>query len=218
MRADGCVDGATALPRLLSPAGEGATDPGTALADGWVTKPVRRAALLESASFALSTEGGTPRQADRGPSLAPVSAQGGRVLLVEDNEVNQKVALAFLTQLGYQADVANDGLEALDAIETGRYDAVLMDCQMPRMDGYEATVEIRRREGDGPRIPIVAMTASAMTSDREHCLALGMDDHLAKPVGRDALAAALQRWVGDPHHRAVGVGPGPRPTSVTPAH
>jgi two-component system sensor histidine kinase/response regulator len=116
--------------------------------------------------------------------------------VVEDNEVNQKVAIGLLEQLGYTADIAGDGLVALDALDRRAYDAVLMDCQMPRMDGYQATTAIRRREG-ADHIPIIAMTASAMASDRDHCLAAGMDDHLAKPVRRDSLAAALSRWAGE---------------------
>jgi len=124
---------------------------------------------------------------------APAGA-GGKVLIVEDNEVNQRVAAALVERLGYVATVVGDGIAALDALDRHPYDAVLMDCQMPRMDGYEATIEIRRREGDH-RTPIIAMTASAMASERDRCLAVGMDDHLPKPIRREVLEAALTRWV-----------------------
>jgi PAS domain S-box-containing protein len=118
----------------------------------------------------------------------------GRVLVVEDNAVNRKVAVAFLDRLGYATDVATDGVEALEAMAAASYDVVLMDCQMPRMDGYEAATRIRETEHDR-HTPIVAMTASAMASDRERCLAAGMDDYLTKPLDRELLATTLQRWV-----------------------
>jgi CheY-like chemotaxis protein len=183
---------------VMSPAGADAGDPRAAGADAWVTKPVGRAALLDGVVHAVARGRDAPLPRGGRHASDPPSNAHGRVLLVEDNKVNQTVALAFLSALGYEADVAVDGLAALDAIEARSYDAVLMDCQMPRMDGYEATREIRRREGAGPRTPIVAMTASAMQSDRDRCLAEGMDDHVPKPVRRDALAAVLSRWIDGP--------------------
>src|SRR4029077_8392082 len=95
----------------------------------------------------------------------------------------------------YQYEIANHGGEAVSAIQSGHYDAVLMDCQMPEMDGYQATAEIRRIEGTTRHTPIIAMTAAAMEGDRDACLAAGMDDYLTKPVRLDAVAAALERWV-----------------------
>jgi len=117
-----------------------------------------------------------------------------RILLVEDNPVNQMVALRLLELLGLHADVANDGAEAVDVARWQGYDLLLMDCEMPNMDGYQATAAIRRREADsGQRSKIIAMTANAMAGDREKCLAAGMDDYLAKPIQLDTLRATLQR-------------------------
>jgi CheY-like chemotaxis protein/HPt (histidine-containing phosphotransfer) domain-containing protein len=131
------------------------------------------------------------------------------VLLVEDNDINQMVAVGILTGLGYQADVAGDGQVALEMAARRGYDAILMDCRMPRMDGFTATAELRRRESLGAKpTPIIAMTASALVADRERCLAAGMDDYLAKPVNPAELAAALRRWIGA-DLGAVADSPGP---------
>jgi CheY-like chemotaxis protein/HPt (histidine-containing phosphotransfer) domain-containing protein len=116
-----------------------------------------------------------------------------RILLAEDNVVNQKLALRLLEQMGYRADVAANGLEAVAAIERQPYDLVLMDVQMPEMDGFEASREIVRRWPADRRPRIVAMTANAMQGDRELCLAAGMDDYLSKPIRVDELVTALER-------------------------
>jgi CheY-like chemotaxis protein len=120
------------------------------------------------------------------------------VLVVEDNEVNQLVAVAMLEKQGYDVDVVGDGRAALDAVADKPYDAILMDCQMPVMDGYAATAELRRREDGGERLPIIALTAHTFGGERERCLAAGMDDFVAKPVRAEALAAALERHIEPP--------------------
>ncbi len=118
-----------------------------------------------------------------------------RLLLAEDNEVNRLVTKHMLEDLGLRVDCAGDGTEALAALEEQRYDVVLMDCMMPELDGYETTREIRRREKGSRHTPIIAMTAHALEEDREKCLGVGMDDYLAKPVRRERLFAALDRWL-----------------------
>lgn len=118
-----------------------------------------------------------------------------RILVAEDNPINQRVTLGQLTRLGFDADLANNGVEALDALSRIPYDLVFMDCQMPEMDGYEATREIRRREGSRHTI-IIALTAGAMHGVREECLAAGMDDYIAKPVQMEKLQEILNQWIG----------------------
>ena len=118
-----------------------------------------------------------------------------RVLLVEDNAVNQKVSRLMMERRGYVVDVAADGREAVEATAQRPYAAVLMDCQMPRLDGYAATREIRARDAMRVRVPIIAMTANAGAGARERCLSAGMDDYVSKPVTADALDAVLRRWI-----------------------
>ena len=139
------------------------------------------------------SECGVKDEAPTTPSQ-PAESLGRRVLLAEDNPVNQLVARSLLARLGCEVEVASNGEQALQMLDGARFDLVLMDCMMPGLDGYETTAEIRRRERAGARLPIVAMTASAMQGDRERCLAAGMDDYLSKPVTRDVLAGVLTRW------------------------
>ena len=119
------------------------------------------------------------------------------LLIAEDNPINQKLAILQVQKLGYQAEAVADGHEALTAMATGRYALVLMDWQMPGMDGLRATAAIREMEAQTvgrARTPIIGMTANAMAGDRDMCLAVGMDDYLAKPVRLDDLSAVLARW------------------------
>jgi CheY-like chemotaxis protein/HPt (histidine-containing phosphotransfer) domain-containing protein len=119
----------------------------------------------------------------------------GRLLVVEDDPVNLPALVALLGSLGYTTEAVASGMEAVEACERTRFDAVLMDCDLPGMDGFKATAWIRQREGNGRRTPIVAVTAGVGLSDREKCLAAGMDDLLHKPVREEALSAALDRWL-----------------------
>jgi PAS domain S-box-containing protein len=165
----------------------------------WLTKPVKQAALFDAMSALLANESALTAR-EEAPRPEPRERTPGRtlrILVAEDNAVNQRVAVKQLQKLGYAADAVADGREAVEALERIPYDLVLMDCQMPDMDGYAATAEIRRREKRGRRTPIVAMTANALEGDRESCIAAGMDDYVPKPVREAELAAVLGRWLGD---------------------
>jgi PAS domain S-box-containing protein len=127
------------------------------------------------------------------PTSAAITSRCRRLLMAEDNVVNQRVAARMLEKMGYVVDVVSDGHEAVAAWARGGYDAILMDCQMPAMDGYAATREIRRRESGGARIPIIALTAHAIKGAEEECFAAGMDHHITKPIDRDELRRCLER-------------------------
>jgi signal transduction histidine kinase/CheY-like chemotaxis protein len=167
-----------------------------------LTKPLRRSQI-----FGCVTRVMTMQPAAAMPALpagsAPAAPAGAAraaapiILLVEDNAVNREVAVGMLESLGCAADTAENGWLALTAMETATYDAVLMDCQMPVMDGLAAAAEIRRREqsSGAARVPIIALTANAMEGDRERCLSAGMDDFLSKPFTQPQLAMQLRRWL-----------------------
>jgi two-component system sensor histidine kinase/response regulator len=164
----------------------------------WLTKPVRKTQLEHAIA---QVRGITPTGPVAQPMPLEAWSAGARVLLVEDNRVNQQVALRMLKTLGVIASIAENGEIAVAAIQAEPFDLVLMDCQMPVMDGYEATRRVRAWEAaphDGAprrRVPIVAMTANALFGDREKCLAAGMDDYIAKPIKRDLLAVVLAPWL-----------------------
>jgi signal transduction histidine kinase/DNA-binding response OmpR family regulator len=165
-------------------------------------KPVRPRRLLEALGHVLAPTTAASRRDERSvaPSAPPVAPSGrGRVLAADDNAVNKKLITRLLEKAGYVADAVENGREAVEAMARVDYDAVLMDCQMPVMDGFEATSVIRAAEaGRSRHVPIIALTASAMQSDRERCLAAGMDDYLTKPIKPSELAEVLARWVPRP--------------------
>jgi PAS domain S-box-containing protein len=168
---------------------------------GYLTKPLRQSQLRECLALVLG-RGDSPLAAPGAGlvtrhTVAESRKHRARILLAEDNVTNQLVALKILEKLGYRADVVANGREALVALRDIPYDLVLMDCQMPELDGFEATHEIRDPESQvrDHRVPIIAMTAHTMKGDREKCLAAGMDDYLGKPVRPAELAAALDRWL-----------------------
>jgi CheY-like chemotaxis protein/HPt (histidine-containing phosphotransfer) domain-containing protein len=193
--------GADSLPMvLLTSMGLTADTPNSALAPfaACLTKPIRQKQLHD---LLVQLAGGSRHEVKR---QVPVNKLDGtlaqrlpmRLLLADDNVVNQKVALRLFEQMGYQIDVAGDGLEAIQAVGQQSYDMIFMDVQMPELDGLQATQRIRQseKEQDQPGCVIIAMTASAMLGDRERCLAAGMDDYLAKPVRPEAVQSALERW------------------------
>jgi len=161
-----------------------------------IAKPVRASDLYDFLMESLHLhDGSAPRQTKRA-KYTPTPTAGGHILAVDDNEINQTVAVELLTELGYTADVAGNGLEALEAVKRRAYDAVLMDCQMPVMDGYTATREIRAWESERgeARLPIIALTAHAIAGEREKVISAGMDDYLTKPVARALLESTLARY------------------------
>ena len=157
--------------------------------------PVRHRDLLHSLAEAVGYDPEADASSSADEQMIPI-VPGARVLVAEDNAINQKVAMRLLQKLGYEVDLAENGRVALLALAERPYALVLMDCQMPEFDGFEATREIRRREGADRHTPVVAMTAHAMQGDRERCLAAGMDDYLTKPVDLGKLQEAVAKWAG----------------------
>nr|WP_298719004.1 hybrid sensor histidine kinase/response regulator [uncultured Steroidobacter sp.] len=160
--------------------------------DGEITKPVRLSQLLRILTGATADD---PSATLAQPAPQLLLAAGARVLVVEDQALNRDVAEGMLKALGLEVDTAHDGSDALEMLARNQYDVVLMDCRMPVMDGYAATAELRRREGDGPHVPVIALTADTASAAREACLVAGMDDYLGKPFSRATLRAALMRWI-----------------------
>ncbi len=193
-------------------------DAGTARMAGiaaYLTKPVRQSQLFDCLAIVMAESTDAATSSNTAPSKLVTrhtlketkmqTTQGearprprARILIAEDNPVNQRVAMRQVEKLGYQADAVANGLELLEALARIHYALVLTDCQMPEMDGYKVAAEIRRREGASGHMPIIAMTANAMQGEREKCLAAGMDDYISKPIRQEDLAAMIEHWL----HRA----------------
>ena len=167
--------------------------------EAYLTKPVKQSELYDALATVMGAPEATPEEDPRLVTRHTLREREAgtrvRLLVAEDNAVNQKVAVRMLESLSYRADVAANGLEAVEAISRVPYHAVLMDVQMPEMDGYEATAAIRKREGAARHTPIIAMTANAMRGDREKALEAGMDDYVPKPVKPEDLDEVLRRWI-----------------------
>src|SRR3984893_13934415 len=172
----------------------------------YLTKPVRQSQLFDCLVTVLDRSGVMSTQSNAATRAKLVTRYALKeretmarklILVAEDNIVNQLVAARQLEKMGYRADMVANGLEAVEALTRIPYDLVLMDCQMPEMDGYEATAAIRLREGQSKHTPIIAMTANAMEGEREKCLAAGMNDYVSKPVKSEALHAMLAHWLSD---------------------
>jgi CheY-like chemotaxis protein len=165
------------------------------LFDAFLAKPLKPSLLFDVLAGIFDRDRRAPLIAPQTPAFDSEMAARHplRILVVEDNAVNQKLALRMLAQMGYRADLAANGIEAIESIERQPYDAIFMDVQMPEMDGLEATRRIRDRSGLQKQPRIVAMTANAMQGDRELCLAAGMDDYVSKPIRVDELVEALMK-------------------------
>jgi CheY-like chemotaxis protein len=187
----------------------------------YLTKPVKQSLLFNSLASVMGRA--APNEVRRiTPSMpSPMPARKLRILLAEDSSINQQVAIGQLNKLGYAADVVANGLEVLEALERIPYEVILMDCQMPEMDGYEATRQIRRREQqpqpERKPVHIIAMTAHAMQGDREECLAAGMNDYLSKPVREAELRLALDHFGRAAGENGPDAPPPASPSQAAPA-
>jgi CheY-like chemotaxis protein/HPt (histidine-containing phosphotransfer) domain-containing protein len=197
---------------LLTSVGSPGERPEGGLFFAKLSKPLRRLQLHKALSAAVAVSGSDPSHSPADGTGVNVLSLDLRILLVEDNDVNRRVAIGLVERLGCRAHAFENGREALEALDHDRYDLILMDVQMPEMDGLEATAAIRAREqGTGRHIPIVAMTAHAMTGDRENCLAAGMDGYLSKPLRPGPLREALAHWSAADRPPAVAAEPAPPP-------
>jgi len=166
----------------------------------YLLKPVRRAHFLSAVCRALGrmhSERDRPLPVQIEPQAVPAQSRR-RILVAEDTPTNQKVAALLLDRLGYHAEVVANGLEAIEAIKMAPYDLILMDCNMPEMDGFAATQAIRQMQNGTGHTPIIALTANALQGEHERCVAAGMDDYLAKPIRMERLASMLKKWLPDP--------------------
>ncbi len=165
-----------------------------------ISKPVKPSQLIDQLLVIFSKD--LYQEAERTPKKSSKfnAIKSGKILVTEDNGVNQKVISLMLKKLGFDVAIANNGQEAIDALNRDEYALVLMDCQMPVLDGYQATARIRKLPVEWSKIPIVAMTAHAMQGDREKCLAAGMDDYITKPVKSDILQRVLNKWISEDGH------------------
>jgi len=194
---------------------------------GYLTKPIRQSVLYDCLAMVMgrpedATADGAAPLVTRHSGVEARAIRRARILVAEDNQVNQQVASGLLEHLGHHADIAANGREAVEAVRRFPYDIVLMDCQMPEMDGFEATAEIRRLDLNKGTLPIIAMTANAMQGDRDRCLAAGMDDYISKPISRQKLETMLGRWlegrtsdITPPDHDEAPVVP--EPTAADPS-
>lgn len=198
IRADPDLSGLRLL--MLTSVGYDTTEPDAPAIDSWITKPIR-SKMLHQAILGLGRNRPRiqlPSQSERLAGAPSAQATVAYILLVEDTPVNQEVALGMLELLGHRVDVAENGQEAVQAVARTTYDLVLMDCQMPVMDGFAAATAIRAQEqsaGSARRLPLIALTAHALEGDRERCLAAGMDDYLTKPFTLHSLQAMLAQWI-----------------------
>ncbi|MGL5194444.1 MAG: ATP-binding protein [Chroococcales cyanobacterium] len=214
---------------------------GLSFVEGHLVKPVRSSQLLNSLMTVVlgpqtgeAQTGGGDRQVSQ-PAQTPVQPRirsTVNILVAEDHPINQQVILQQLEALGYQGECVGNGVEAIARLGQQRYDIVLMDCQMPKLDGYQTTQEIRKREATGSLCPsadgespdpskphktvVIALTAHAMSAERDKCLAAGMDDYISKPVQMDHLSALLERWIARPHQRINPLIQPPEPDSSIP--
>jgi CheY-like chemotaxis protein/HPt (histidine-containing phosphotransfer) domain-containing protein len=188
------------VPLLLLTYGGRYTELGVSVQNRVIKKPIRQTELYPALELLLTPAlrrnvYRVPEVSTEDPTRKSAPHIRGLLLIAEDNTVNQKIVLRMLSKLGYRADVAGNGSEAVSAVRRIPYDAVLMDCQMPEMDGFEATAKIRERELSSQHIPIIAMTAHALKGDRERCLEAGMDDYIAKPIKLESIKEVLDKWL-----------------------
>ncbi len=164
---------------------------------GYISRPIKKQELIESLALAINKKGGQIENEFITKHIVKENKFNSKtkILMVEDTELNCKFILQLLNKAGLSCDIANDGKSAIEAFKTNKYDLILMDCQMPIMDGYEATRQIRKLEGENSHIPIVALTANAMKTDCEKCLNAGMDDYITKPVKTQELLSLISKYV-----------------------